>query len=136
MRRYMTLRVRPIGKDRFNNRYIYLDNIGVSNTYGSGRLYIHNPSDGDIQLMMERDHVTDLPEVPWGYGGGRGFIKKLMQEQGLLEESEWLENRMDQLVSKKESDYRGWWKYYSEPEEVKYPPINRFLQFLILCMIA
>lgn len=115
MRRYMTLRIRPLGKDRFYNRYIYLDNIGVSNTtYGSGRLYILNPSDGDIQLMMERDNVTSLPEVPWGYGGGRWFIKTLMEEQGFTDESQWLENRMNDMTSS-----GGWWKYYTEPEEVK-----------------
>lgn len=119
MRRYMTLRIRPLGRDRFNNQYIYLDNIGVSNTYGSGRLYIHNPSDADIQLMMERDYVKELPEVPWGYGGGRWFIKKLMHEQGFIDESAWLENRMDELSSSSKDKYMGWWKYYSEPDEVK-----------------
>lgn len=119
MRRYMTLRIRPLGKDRFNNRYIYLDNVGVANTYGSGRLYIQSPSDGDIQMMMERDYMTDVPEQPWGYGGGRWFIKKLMQEQGLTEESEWLENRMYELNTGYPSEYKGWWKYYSDPEEVK-----------------
>ncbi|RCH97679.1 hypothetical protein CU098_002438, partial [Rhizopus stolonifer] len=99
MRRYMTLRIRPLGKDRFNNRYYYLDNVGISNTCGSGRLYVHSPSDGDIQLMMERDHQTDLPEQPWGYGGGRWFIKRLMELQGFEEESIWLENRMNELSS-------------------------------------
>ncbi|KAG2193757.1 hypothetical protein INT47_005038 [Mucor saturninus] len=119
MRRYMTLRIRPLGKDRFNNRYIYLDNVGVSNTYGSGRLYVNSPTDGDIQLMMERDYDTEVPDQPWGRGGGRWFIKKLMREQGLLEESIWLENRMDELNTDHASDYKGWWKYYSDPEEIQ-----------------
>jgi hypothetical protein len=118
MRRYTTLRIRPLGKDRFNNRYIYLDNIGVSNSFGAGRLYVSSPSDGDIQVMMERDYITNLPQRPWGYGGGRWFIKRLMQDQGLLEESEWLENRMDELNSGHPIEYQGWWKYYSDPEEV------------------
>lgn len=120
MRRYMTLRIRPLGKDRFNNRYIYLDNVGVSNTYGSGRLYVSSPTDIDIQMMMERDFDTaDLPERAWGYGGGHWFIIKLMQEQGFVEESKWLESRMSELSSAQPSEYRGWWKYYSEPEEIE-----------------
>ncbi|KAI8370192.1 hypothetical protein BD560DRAFT_119456 [Blakeslea trispora] len=119
MRRYMTLRIRPLGKDRFNNRYFYLDNVGVSNTHGSGRLYVHSPSDGDILLMMERDSQTNPPEQPWGYGGGRWFIKKLMHEQGLVEESDWLEQRMDELNTDPSKEYHGWWKYYSKPEEIE-----------------
>lgn len=119
MRRYMTLRIRPLGKDRFHNRYIYLDNVGVANTHGSGRLYVNSPSDGDIQLMMERDYITDLPEQPWGYGGGRWFVKRLMLDQGFTEESAWLEHRMDELSTSHASEYRGWWKYYSDPEEIQ-----------------
>ncbi|CEG66262.1 hypothetical protein RMATCC62417_02874 [Rhizopus microsporus] len=119
MRRYMTLRIRPLGKDRFYNQYIYLDNIGVSNTYGTGRLYVHSPTDADIQLLLERDYMTDLPERHYGYGGGRSFVLKLMKDQGLVEESEWLENRMDELISGNPSEYKGWWKYYSEPEEIE-----------------
>lgn len=114
----MTLRIRPIGKDRFYNRYYFLDNIGEADDCGSGRLFIHSPSDEDILLMMERDNRTDLPEVHWGYGGGRWFVKKLMEEQGLREESCWLERRMSQLNSSEPEENSGWWKYYSEPEEV------------------
>ncbi|KAI8977537.1 hypothetical protein BDF20DRAFT_821688 [Mycotypha africana] len=119
MRKYNTLRVRPLGKDRFYNRYYYLDNIGIANTYGSGRLFVNSPSDGDIQLLMERDHYTNLPERPWGYGGGVWFVKKLMQEQGLVDESEWLEQRMNELKTDQPPAYYGWWRYYSETEEIE-----------------
>ncbi|KAI8639433.1 hypothetical protein BD408DRAFT_392367 [Parasitella parasitica] len=120
MRRYMTLRIRPLGKDRFNNRYIYLDNVGVSDTYGTGRLYVSSPTDIDIQMMMERDFDTgNFTDRAWGYGGGRWFIIKLMQEQGFVEESKWLDKRMSELSMPHPSDYRGWWKYYSEPEEIE-----------------
>jgi hypothetical protein len=115
----MTLRIRPLGKDRFYNRYIYLDHIGLSNTSGSGRLFVHSPSDIDIYEMMKRDDDdTDYPEQPWGYGGGRCFIRSLMVEQGLVKESEWLEKRIDQLASDPHSEYKGWWMYYSDPDEV------------------
>ncbi|CAO3618011.1 unnamed protein product [Mucor fragilis] len=120
MRRYMTLRIRPLGRDRFNNRYIYLDNVGVSNTYGTGRLYVSSPTDIDIQMMMERDFAgSDLPDRAWGYGGGHWFIIKLMQEQGFAEETEWLDKRVHELKTSQPSEYRGWWKYYSEPEEIE-----------------
>ncbi|KAG1451798.1 hypothetical protein G6F56_007990 [Rhizopus delemar] len=127
MRRYMTLRIRPLGKDRFYNQYLYLDNIGVSNTCGSGRLYVRSPSDADIQLLMERDFLTDLPERHCGYGGGCWFTQRLMKDQGLIEESEWLENRMNELRSDSPTYYKGWWKYYSEPEEVRETQLDAFL---------
>ncbi|KAI8993270.1 ATP-utilizing chromatin assembly and remodelling N-terminal-domain-containing protein [Pilobolus umbonatus] len=118
MHRYMTLRICPLGKDRFYNRYFYLDNVGVSNTSGSGRLYIHSPTDTDIEMMIEREYQGDIHEQPWGHGGGCWFIISLMREQGLMEESEWLERRMNELRSGNPTPYVGWWKYYDETDEV------------------
>ncbi|KAG0192120.1 hypothetical protein DFQ28_010119 [Apophysomyces sp. BC1034] len=117
MRKYMTLRVRPLGRDRFYNRYFYLDNIGTSDTYGTGRIYVQSPSDVDILLLMERDRA-DLPEQPWGRGGGQQFILELMKAQGLTEECDWLSQRMEELQSDPTEPYKGWWRCYSEPEEV------------------
>lgn len=123
----MTLRIRPLGKDRFYNRYYFLDNIGESDNCGSGKLFVHSPSDEDVLLMMERDNVSDLPDVHWGYGGGRWFILKLMEEQGLVEESQWLSSRMDELNSGERKENEGWWKYYSEPKEVRHTLIRLLL---------
>ncbi|CAO3665968.1 unnamed protein product [Rhizopus stolonifer] len=117
LRKCMTLRLQNLGKDRFYNQYMYFDNIGLSEACDSGRLYIRSPSDPDIQLLMDRDCMEDVPETHYGYGGGRWFVLKLMKEQGLLEESEWLDNRMKELDSDQPSDYTSWWKCYSEPEE-------------------
>ncbi|KAI8086198.1 uncharacterized protein BX664DRAFT_335154 [Halteromyces radiatus] len=55
MRRYMILRIRPLGKDRFFNRYLYLDNIGTPDHHGTGRLYVQSPTFVDILQMMDRD---------------------------------------------------------------------------------
>lgn len=117
MRKYMTLRIRPLGRDRFYNRYIYLDNIGTSETYGTGRLYVQSPSEIDIQMMLERERTTDLEEQPWGRGGGRWFILELMKAHGMEEESEWLADRMEKQA-RGERIGQSWWRCYSEPEEV------------------
>ncbi|KAL0075875.1 hypothetical protein J3Q64DRAFT_1648036, partial [Phycomyces blakesleeanus] len=122
MRKYMTLRIRPLGRDRFYNQYIYLDNVGTSNTYGSGRLYVQSPTFVDIQIMMERDVRTDLPEQPWGRGGGQWFILELMKAQGFEQEREWLEKQMETLKNQEidpSTLTSSWWKYYSEPEEIQ-----------------
>ncbi|KAI9322215.1 ATP-utilizing chromatin assembly and remodelling N-terminal-domain-containing protein [Dichotomocladium elegans] len=118
MRKYSTLRIRPLGRDRFYNRYLYLDNVGTSETYGTGRLFVQCPSHIDIQMMLERENIGRLDEQPppWGRGGGRWFILELMRAHGFQEESDWLE----QKFSKAQDDClsESWWRYYSEPEEV------------------
>ncbi|KAI8365402.1 uncharacterized protein BYT42DRAFT_618771 [Radiomyces spectabilis] len=122
MRRYTSLRIKLLGRDRFYNRYFFFDNICHTDTYGTGRLYIQSPSDVDIQMMMERDYATDLPDQPWGRGGGCQFTLELMKAQGLQDESQWLERRMLELSGKKEHDPssdQGWWCYYSEPDEIQ-----------------
>ena len=116
MRKYTTLRIRPLGKDRFYNRYHYLDNIGTSSTYGTGRLYVQGPSDVDIQMIRERDRPYEEPEQPWGRGGGQWFILALMKAQSLDEESEWLEQRLN--IPSDAEPSRSWWRCYTEPEEV------------------
>ncbi|CAO3652047.1 unnamed protein product [Cunninghamella echinulata] len=108
MRQYMTLRIRPLGKDRFYNRYFYLDNVGIKDHHGTGRLYVQNPTYLDVLQMMNRDlnnnnsgqqneKGEDEQEPAWGRGGGRDFILALMKEQGLLVEATWLEKRINQL---------------------------------------
>ncbi|KAF7726253.1 hypothetical protein EC973_008963 [Apophysomyces ossiformis] len=118
MRKYMTMRVRPLGRDRFYNRYFYLDNIGTSDTYGTGRLYVQSPSDVDILMLMEREQVEE-PEHPWDGDGDQQFILELMKAQGLTEECEWLSQRMEDLRNDPSEPYKGWWKCYSEPEEIQ-----------------
>ncbi|KAG2173015.1 hypothetical protein INT44_006988, partial [Umbelopsis vinacea] len=121
MRRYMTLRIRPLGRDRFYNRYFYLDNIGGAVGDGSGRLYIQNPSYADIRLILNRK-PTELA----GYGSeSTQFFLELMKQQGFDEESEWLEHRLQEVMEEAEgsaippnTSAKGWWMYYSRPDEV------------------
>ncbi|KAI9489420.1 hypothetical protein BDB00DRAFT_932005, partial [Zychaea mexicana] len=119
MRKYMTLRIRPLGRDRFYNRYLYLDNIGTSSTYGTGRLYVQSPSDVDIQMIRERDYPDGEPEQPWGRGGGQWFTLALMKAQGFEEESDWLEQRLNSS-SEDMSSCSSWWRCYSDPEEIQH----------------
>ncbi|CAO3651252.1 unnamed protein product [Cunninghamella blakesleeana] len=102
MRQYMTLRIRPLGKDRFYNRYFYLDNVGIKDHHGTGKLYIQNPNYIDILHMMDRDNINaneqkEEKDFICGRGGGREFILALMKEHGFIEEITWLENRMNEL---------------------------------------
>lgn len=122
MRQYTTLRIRPLGKDRFFQRYFYLDNIGTPDHHGTGRLYVQSPTYVDILQLMDRDHhpssngVVSGPSQPpppeqhsdtitpaWGRGGGREFVLALMKEQGLTMECEWLATRMDELQQQQDT---------------------------------
>lgn len=55
MRKYSTLRFKPLGRDRFYNRYYYLDNIGSGYSHGSGKLFVQSPSTADLLILLERD---------------------------------------------------------------------------------
>jgi hypothetical protein len=123
MRRYATLRVRSLGRDRFYNKYYYFDNIGGSCIHGTGRLYIQSPSDADILVLMSRDDAEpiDAEELPCGRGGGISFVTQLMRAQGLAKEAEWLLNRVASLRADFESrpeDSSDKWSCYTEPEDV------------------
>jgi hypothetical protein len=59
-RNYGVARCRPLGKDRFYNRYWWFDGIGgmslVSGEgarYGTGRLYVQGPSEEDAEIARE-----------------------------------------------------------------------------------
>lgn len=115
MRRYATLRVRSLGRDRFYNKYYYFDNIGGSCIHGTGRLYVQSPSEADLIALTSRDdpEPIDGEELPCGRGGGVKFVTQLMHAQGLSKEAEWLQHK---LSSKEDSSDR--WYCYTEPEDV------------------
>ncbi|KAG0242609.1 ATP-utilizing chromatin assembly and remodelling N-terminal-domain-containing protein [Mortierella sp. GBAus27b] len=52
MRRYGIARVKPLGKDRFFNRYWYFDSITMD--HGTDRLYIQSPSFLDLETVRAR----------------------------------------------------------------------------------
>jgi bromodomain adjacent to zinc finger domain protein 1A len=64
------LRIRPLGKDRFFNRYWYFDGIGTmelissedgSVVYGTGRLFVQGPSKEDQDFAVTLGSDSGLP---------------------------------------------------------------------------
>jgi hypothetical protein len=85
-------------------------------------MYIQNPSYADIRLLFHRKptelagHGSETPQ----------FFLELMKQQGFDEESEWLEHRLHEIeeqgseTGSKINGSKGWWMYYSRPQEVSF----------------
>ncbi|KAF9366403.1 hypothetical protein BGX34_003360 [Mortierella sp. NVP85] len=52
MRRYAVARVKPLGKDRFFNRYWYFDSITMD--HGTDQIYVQSPSFLDLEIVRAR----------------------------------------------------------------------------------
>lgn len=120
LRKYNNHRIKPLGRDKFYNRYYYLDDIGGTLFHGSGRLYIQSPSDTDIMILMERDSIESIDKsesLPCGRGGGVRFVSQLLEAQGLTKEAEFFNNRVQKLRNG-ETAPEEWWQSYDEPEDV------------------
>lgn len=93
------VRLRPLGKDRFHNRYWWFDGIGGSSLiasggtimYGAGRLFIQGPAESDIELMERKQRDEPLFKLT--------------------------ERRIDQ-EGVEGVFAMGAWGFYSEPEQV------------------
>lgn len=56
-------RTRPLGKDRFHNRYWWFDGLGSASLvgsgnvslYGTGRVFIQGPSEFDVEVLEKRE---------------------------------------------------------------------------------
>ncbi|KAF9150807.1 hypothetical protein BG015_007352 [Linnemannia schmuckeri] len=59
-RRYGIARVRPLGKDRFYNRYWYFD--GITMDHGTDRLYVQSPSFLDLEVMRTSGNKNQILE--------------------------------------------------------------------------
>ncbi|KAG0074351.1 hypothetical protein BGZ90_010839 [Linnemannia elongata] len=69
-RRYGIARVRPLGKDRFYNRYWYFD--GITMDHGTDRLYVQSPSFLDLEVMRTsgvKDKILKRQKVEDPAGG-------------------------------------------------------------------
>lgn len=121
MRRYNTLRIKPLGRDRFYNRYYYFDNLGGASTHGTGgRLYVQSPDEIDLTVLKERDNCMHAEDVsPCGHGGGVQFVVELMRAQGLSKEAEFMETQIKNLSNRNRSGpLPEWWRVYQDPEDV------------------
>jgi hypothetical protein len=65
-----SIRVKPLGKDRFYNRIWWFDGMGSASLlgsggvvqYGTGRLFIQGPSEFDIEILKRRDPEEGIEE--------------------------------------------------------------------------
>ncbi|ORX45912.1 hypothetical protein DM01DRAFT_1339870 [Hesseltinella vesiculosa] len=142
LRRYSTLRCKPIGRDKFYNRYYYLDNVGGAHAHGTGRLFVQSPSLSDLMYLLERDSpafytsAADKLPVPvnedgtqevkkpeenpkksaslaCGHGGGISFMCQLMEHQGMADKAACLKSNLDNVKSGHDVE---WWESIDEPE--------------------
>ncbi|KAI9479531.1 ATP-utilizing chromatin assembly and remodelling N-terminal-domain-containing protein [Zychaea mexicana] len=141
MRKYSTLRIKPLGRDKFFNRYMYLDNIGGAHVHGTGRLFVQSPSDLDLTIIRERnDPLSFTQTIPvttntsnannnsttpsCGHGGGIQFVSALMQAQGFAKEADFMEQRirsMDGMANNAAAttlQTEEWWRSYDDPEDI------------------
>ncbi|KAI8098498.1 ATP-utilizing chromatin assembly and remodelling N-terminal-domain-containing protein [Halteromyces radiatus] len=126
MRKYSTLRFKPLGRDKFYNRYYYLDNIGSGFTHGSGKLFVQSPSVTDLLMMQERGKEnmikdednkdsTSTSSLSCGHGGGLPFICQLMDHQGLSDKASMLKLDFDKMVG---PDHLEWWESFDDPDKL------------------
>lgn len=89
-RRYLGVpRCRPLGKDRFFNRYWWFDGVGGMNLlapnghtplYGTGRLFVQGPSAEDWEMASRMRKNEDLMERR---------KKEEVEEEAILQQDEW-----------------------------------------------
>ena len=104
------VRLKPLGKDRFHNRYWWFDGVGSSPliasggavVYGAGRLFIQGPTEADLDAMERKQR--DDPSF--------SLIERRRDQEG-----------PDGILG------IGEWGYYSDPEQVR-----RFLLAIIGCL--
>ena len=99
-RHQQVLRVRPLGKDRFFNRYWYFDGIGTMEllseegkpVYGTGRLFVQGPSAEDWMAAYETEGGED--------GLKQRRAKEVVNEQAILDVGEWSYLTTDEEASR------------------------------------
>lgn len=125
MRKYSTLRVKPLGRDRFYNRYYYLDNIGGGHSHGSGKLFVQSPSMADLSMLVTptKPNTDETPTDAaaaatslCGHGGGLRFFCQLMRHQGLADKASLLEHGIDGIING--GDPLEWWESFNDPDSV------------------
>ncbi|KAI9248962.1 ATP-utilizing chromatin assembly and remodelling N-terminal-domain-containing protein [Helicostylum pulchrum] len=124
MRKYSTHRIKPLGRDKFYNRYYYLDDIGGTLVHGSGKLFVQCPTDTDLMNIRERDLIESLDTtvtLPCGRGGGVSFVRELLKGQGLLKEADYVEKRLECLNNNNNNGdaINEWWQSYDGPEDLQ-----------------
>lgn len=99
------VRLKPLGKDRFHNRYWWFDGVGGSSliasggtiVYGAGRLFIQGATESDVDVMSRKETESRKDK------GERtlDLLQRRLDEEGI-----------EGMLGV------GSWGYYSEPEQV------------------
>lgn len=121
MRKFSNHRIKPLGRDKFYNRYYYLDDIGGTLVHGSGKLFVQSPSDTDLMILQQRDSAESIDTsvtLPCGRGGGVDFVAQLLRGQGMTKEATYMQKRLDYLENGGDSTVDEWWHSYDQPEDV------------------
>ncbi|KAF8923559.1 hypothetical protein BGZ58_002805 [Dissophora ornata] len=97
LRRYAIARIKPLGKDRFYNRYWYFD--GITMDHGTDRLYVQSPTFLDLETLRtrsDRDKVLKRQKKEDPSGCLEELLKAQDQEitQGLIAERAAREKRL------------------------------------------
>ncbi|KAJ7102222.1 chromatin remodeling complex protein [Mycena belliarum] len=117
-----TIRVKPLGKDRFHNRIWWFDGMGSGSLvgsggvtqYGAGRLFIQGPSEFDIDLLVARtdEGIEERRREEEGVEGmlGPGDWAVYSDQEELDEFLAWLNPKGHREVALK-SVLSKWWPH-------------------------
>ncbi|KAJ7139826.1 ATP-utilizing chromatin assembly and remodelling N-terminal-domain-containing protein [Mycena epipterygia] len=117
-----TIRVKPLGKDRFHNRIWWFDGMGSGSLvgsggvtqYGAGRLFIQGPSEFDMDLLVARtaEGIEERRKEEEGIEGmlGPGDWAVYSDQEELDEFMAWLNPKGHREVALK-SILTKWWPH-------------------------
>ncbi|KAJ6604346.1 chromatin remodeling complex protein [Mycena vulgaris] len=117
-----TIRVKPLGKDRFHNRIWWFDGMGSGSLvgsggvtqYGAGRLFIQGPSEFDMDLLTARtaEGIEERRQEEEGIEGmlGPGDWAVYSDQEELDEFMAWLNPKGHREVALK-SVLSKWWPH-------------------------
>ncbi|KAJ6519530.1 chromatin remodeling complex protein [Mycena sanguinolenta] len=117
-----SIRVKPLGKDRFHNRIWWFDGMGSGSLvgsggvtqYGAGRIFVQGPSEIDMDLLVARkdDGIEERRKEEEGVEGmlGQGDWAVYSDQEELDEFVAWLNPKGHREVALK-SVLTKWWPH-------------------------
>ncbi|KAJ7130061.1 chromatin remodeling complex protein [Mycena crocata] len=130
-----TIRVKPLGKDRFHNRIWWFDGMGSGSLvgsggvtqYGAGRLFIQGPSEFDLDLLVARrdEGIEERRKEEEGIEGmlGPGDWAVYSDQEELDEFVAWLNPKGHREITLK-SVLIKWWPHITSGLRRRVADIN------------